>query len=135
MKSYVIGRERKSWVLRRSGSLDQMFTDEELVAVREHAVRTTPRVGALHASDTWRGPRRVGARAPRWPVGSGGDREHPLYNALFPHNCIHIENMGGEISSPELQNQRLTIGCFPWKFKGGEAAFARTVAFVGEFPS
>ena len=37
MKSYVIGRERKSWVLRRSGSLDQMFTDEELVAVREHA--------------------------------------------------------------------------------------------------
>ena len=37
MKSYVIGRERKSWVLRRSGSLDQMFTDDELVAVREHA--------------------------------------------------------------------------------------------------
>jgi hypothetical protein len=47
----------------------------------------------------------------------------------------HIENMGGEISAPELQNQRLTIGCFPWKFKGGEAAFARTVAFVGEFGS
>jgi len=41
--------------------------------------------------------------------------------------------MGGEIAAPELQNQRLTIGCFPWKFKGGEAAFARTVAFVGEF--
>ena len=55
------------------------------------------------------------------------------HNALFPHNCIHIENMGGEIAAPELQNQRLTIGCFPWKFKGGEAAFARTVAFVGEF--
>jgi kynurenine formamidase len=29
----------------------------------------------------------------------------------------------------------LPIGCFPWKFKGGEAAFARTVAFVGEFGS
>jgi kynurenine formamidase len=55
------------------------------------------------------------------------------HNALFPHNCIHIENMGGEISAPELQNQRLTIGCFPWKFKGGEAAFARTVAFVGSW--
>jgi arylformamidase len=55
------------------------------------------------------------------------------HNALFPHNCIHIENMGGEISAPELQNERVTIGCFPWKFKGGEAAFARTVAFVGEF--
>jgi kynurenine formamidase len=54
------------------------------------------------------------------------------HNALFPHNCVHIENMGGEISAPELQNRRLTIGCFPWKFKGGEAAFARAVAFVEE---
>ena len=52
------------------------------------------------------------------------------HNALFPHNCVHIENMGGDISAPELQNRRLTIGCFPWKFKGGEAAFARAVAFV-----
>lgn len=54
------------------------------------------------------------------------------HNALFPHNCVHIENMGGEISAPELQNRRMTIGCFPWKFKGGEAAFARAVAFVEE---
>jgi arylformamidase len=51
------------------------------------------------------------------------------HNALFPHNCIHIENLGGEIGAKELQNKRLTIGCFPWLFKGGEAAFARTVAF------
>lgn len=52
------------------------------------------------------------------------------HNALFPHNCMHIENLGGDIGAPELQNQRLTLGCFPWKFKGGEAAFARVVAFV-----
>ncbi len=52
------------------------------------------------------------------------------HNALFPHNCVHIENMGGDIGAPELQNRRLTIGCFPWKFKGGEAAFARAVAFL-----
>jgi kynurenine formamidase len=52
------------------------------------------------------------------------------HNALFPHNCVHIENMGGDIGAPELQNRRLTIGCFPWKFKGGEAAFCRAVAFV-----
>ncbi|HSH74342.1 MAG TPA: cyclase family protein [Longimicrobiales bacterium] len=64
------------------------------------------------------------------------DEDYQLtHNALFPHNCIHIENMGGQISAPELQNQRLTIGCFPWKFKGGEAAFARTVAFLGEWGS
>jgi kynurenine formamidase len=52
------------------------------------------------------------------------------HNALFPHHCIHIENLGGDIAEPSLQNRRLVIGCFPWKFKGGEAAFARTVAFL-----
>ncbi len=51
------------------------------------------------------------------------------HNALFPHNCMHIENLGGDIDRQELQNRRLVIGCFPWKFKGGEAAFARVVAF------
>ncbi len=54
------------------------------------------------------------------------------HNALFPHNCMHIENLGGDISLAKLQNRRLTIGCFPWKFKGGEAAFARVVAFLEE---
>jgi len=52
------------------------------------------------------------------------------HNQLFPHNCMHIENLGGDIAAPELQNKRLNIGCFPWKFKGGEAAFCRAVAFV-----
>jgi kynurenine formamidase len=51
------------------------------------------------------------------------------HNALFPSNCMHIENLGGEIDLPELQNKRMQLGCFPWKFKGGEAAFCRTVAF------
>ncbi len=59
------------------------------------------------------------------------DSDYQLtHNALFPHNVIHIENIGGDIAKPELQNKRLVIGCFPWKFKGGEAAFARTVAFT-----
>ena len=52
------------------------------------------------------------------------------HNALFRHNCMHAENLGGQIAAPELQNKRLTIGCFPWNFKGGEAAFARVVAFL-----
>lgn len=51
------------------------------------------------------------------------------HNALFKHNCMHFENLGGDIAAPELQNKRMYIGCFPWKFKGGEAAFARVVAF------
>lgn len=55
------------------------------------------------------------------------------HNALFPHNCMHIENLGGDIGALELQNQRLSLGCFPWKFRGGEAAFSRVVAFVGDW--
>jgi arylformamidase len=54
------------------------------------------------------------------------------HNALFPYDCVHVENMGGQIGAPELHNKRLTLGCFPWKFKGGEAAFCRAVAFVEE---
>ena len=54
------------------------------------------------------------------------------HNALFPHDCMHVENMGGQIGAPELQNKRLTVGVFPWLFKGGEAAFCRAVAFVEE---
>lgn len=59
------------------------------------------------------------------------DEDYQLtHNKLFPHNCIHIENLGGDISAPEIQNRRLTLCCFPWKFKGGEAAFCRAVAIV-----
>ena len=56
------------------------------------------------------------------------------HNALFPKDCMHIETMGGEIDAPELQNKRCIIGCFPWKFRGGEAAFCRAVAWLGEWP-
>ncbi|MCB0306155.1 MAG: cyclase family protein [Calditrichaeota bacterium] len=51
------------------------------------------------------------------------------HNQLFPYDCMHIENLGGELSHPDLQNKRLTLGVFPWLFKGGEAAFCRVVAF------
>ncbi|MFQ5690102.1 MAG: cyclase family protein [Gemmatimonadota bacterium] len=54
------------------------------------------------------------------------------HNALFPHHCMHVENLGGDLAAPELQNRRLTLGVFPWKFKGGEAAFCRAVAFLDE---
>jgi kynurenine formamidase len=54
------------------------------------------------------------------------------HNALFPHNCMHVENLGGDVMAPELQNKRLTLGVFPWKFRGGEAAFCRAVAFLEE---
>ena len=43
---------------------------------------------------------------------------------------IHAENVGGQID--EVLNKRCVIGCFPWKFQGGESAFCRIVAFVEE---
>ncbi len=52
------------------------------------------------------------------------------HNALFPYDCFHVENLGGDIGNKELHNKRITLGVFPWKFKGGEAAFCRAVAFT-----
>lgn len=61
------------------------------------------------------------------------DKAYQLtHNALFPHDCMHVENLGGDIGNPKLHNRRITLGVFPWLFKGGEAAFCRAVAFVEE---
>lgn len=46
-----------------------------------------------------------------------------------PHVIIHAENLGGQLD--EVLNRRMVIGCFPWKFKDGESAFSRIVAFEG----
>jgi kynurenine formamidase len=53
------------------------------------------------------------------------------HNILFPRDCIHMENLGGQIEEVlgGRKAVRTTIGCFPFLFKGGEAAFARVVAF------
>ncbi|MFQ6075609.1 MAG: cyclase family protein [Candidatus Bathyarchaeia archaeon] len=50
-----------------------------------------------------------------------------MHAALFPHEILHAENLGGEID--KILNKRCIIGCFPFKFEGGESAFARIVAF------
>ena len=51
-----------------------------------------------------------------------------MHYQLFPHGVFHVENAGGMID--EVLDMRLWIGCFPWKFNMGEAAFCRLVAFV-----
>jgi arylformamidase len=50
-----------------------------------------------------------------------------MHTLLFPHDIVHIENLGGEID--RVLDSRITFGCFPWRFQGGEAAFCRAVAF------
>lgn len=51
-----------------------------------------------------------------------------MHIKLFPHGVFHAENVGGRID--EVLDQRLWVGCFPFRFEGGEAAFSRFVAFV-----
>jgi kynurenine formamidase len=51
-----------------------------------------------------------------------------MHRDLFPHGLIHVENLGGDIS--RVLNKRVTIGVFPSRFQGGEAAMCRAVAFT-----
>lgn len=53
-----------------------------------------------------------------------------MHIALFPHDIIHAENLGGDID--KVLNKRLVIGCFPWRFVGGESSICRIVAFDEE---
>jgi kynurenine formamidase len=51
-----------------------------------------------------------------------------MHIALFHIPIVHAENLGGDIDL--VLNQRVTIGCFPWRFVGGESSICRIVAFV-----
>ncbi|MBE3581870.1 MAG: cyclase family protein [Thermoanaerobacteraceae bacterium] len=50
-----------------------------------------------------------------------------MHIALFPYDIIHAENVGGDID--QVLNKRVIIGCFPWRFVGGESSICRIVAF------
>jgi len=53
-----------------------------------------------------------------------------MHTLLFPHDLVHVENIGSDIAL--LLNRRVTIGVFPWRFRGGEAAMCRVVAFLDD---
>jgi kynurenine formamidase len=50
-----------------------------------------------------------------------------MHIPLFPKNIIHVENIGGDVA--KVLNRRMVIGCFPWRFVGGESCISRVVAF------
>lgn len=50
------------------------------------------------------------------------------HTLLFPRGVFHVENIGGQID--EVLDQRVWVGCFPFRFRGGEAAWCRMLAFV-----
>lgn len=39
-----------------------------------------------------------------------------MHTLLFPHEVIHIENLGGDID--KVLDQRITFGCFPLAVPG-----------------
>jgi arylformamidase len=53
-----------------------------------------------------------------------------MHIELFNHGIIHAECVGGDIDL--LLDQRVTIGCFPWRFVDGESSIARIVAMVDD---
>ena len=53
-----------------------------------------------------------------------------MHLELFNHGIIHAECLGGDIDL--LLNERVQIGCFPWRFVDGESSIARIVAFVDD---
>ncbi|PSQ15321.1 cyclase [Halobacteriales archaeon QS_8_69_26] len=52
-----------------------------------------------------------------------------MHTELFPEGIIHVENAR---VPEELLNERVQIGTFPWRFRGGESSVCRCVAFVEE---
>ncbi len=56
------------------------------------------------------------------------DKYQLMHLEMFNHHIVHAECLGGDIDL--LNNQRFTIGCFPWRFVDGESSIARIVAMV-----
>ncbi|MDP6086918.1 MAG: cyclase family protein [Nitrospinota bacterium] len=56
------------------------------------------------------------------------DNWYVMHKTPFAAGCVHVENMGGDID--EVLNRRCKVGCFPWRFDGGEGAMCRLVAFI-----
>ncbi len=56
------------------------------------------------------------------------DKYQLMHIEMFPYHIIHAECLGGDIDL--LLNERVTIGCFPWRFVEGESCISRIVAFV-----
>ncbi|NIS82874.1 MAG: cyclase family protein [Anaerolineales bacterium] len=58
------------------------------------------------------------------------DKYQLMHIDLFPLGIIHAECLGGDIDL--LLNERVDVGCFPWRFVDGEASISRIVAFVDD---
>ncbi len=58
------------------------------------------------------------------------DKYQLMHIEMFPDHIVHAECLGGDIDL--LLNERVTVGCFPWRFVDGESCISRIVAFVDD---
>ncbi|MBI4790930.1 MAG: cyclase family protein [Chloroflexi bacterium] len=58
------------------------------------------------------------------------DKYQLMHIEMFPDHIIHAECIGGDIDL--LLDERVTIGCFPWRFVDGESCISRIVAFIAD---
>ena len=58
------------------------------------------------------------------------DHYQLMHVKLFPYDIIHAENLGGDID--KILNRRIIVGCFPWRFVGGESSICRILDFDSE---
>jgi kynurenine formamidase len=58
------------------------------------------------------------------------DKYQLMHLEMFNHSIVHAECLGGDIDL--LCNQRVTVGCFPWRFVDGESSISRIVAMVDD---
>ncbi len=58
------------------------------------------------------------------------DKYQLMHIEMFPDHIVHAECLGGDVDL--LLNERVTIGCFPWRFVDGESCISRIVAFLDD---
>src|SRR5436305_12593256 len=88
----------------------------------DHPMNTVIR--RLRADEAEVAEQKLGSLDKLWPR----DDYQIMHTLLFPRDVIHIENLGGDID--QVLDRKVTFGCFPWRFQGGEAALCRAVAFL-----
>lgn len=114
-------REFAEWVLDRG--VRWMAVD---AGSQDHPMNTVIR--KIRADEAEEAEEKLGRPLPEiWPK-----RDYQImHTLLFPHDVIHIENLGGDID--KVLDRKVLFGCYPWRFQGGEAAFCRAVVFL-EWP-
>jgi kynurenine formamidase len=90
----------------------------------DHPMNTVIR--RLRADEAELAEKKLGSLDRLWPR----EDYQIMHTLLFPKDVVHIENLGGDID--QVLDRKITFGCFPWRFQGGEAALCRAVAFITE---